>query len=57
LKIPKGFSAAINQRTDSTMAKRKRTKVRTTIYKTLYRKLNNKQTQTQTHQNSGALER
>jgi hypothetical protein len=40
LKIPKGYSEAINRRrTDNTMIKRKRTKGQTTIYKTLHRKL------------------
>ena len=40
LKIPKGWSEAVNQRrTDKTMAKIKRTKGQTMIYKTLDRKL------------------
>jgi len=34
LKIPKGQSESVNRRTDSTMAKRERTKLQTTIYKT-----------------------
>jgi hypothetical protein len=40
LKIPKGYSEAMNRRrTDNTMIKRKRTKGQTTFYKTLHRKL------------------
>jgi hypothetical protein len=35
LMILKGWSEAVNQRTDNTMAKRKKTKGKTTIYKTL----------------------
>ena len=38
LKIPKR-SAAINLKTDNTMDKRKKTKIKTMIYKTLHRKL------------------
>ena len=40
LKIQKGYSEAVNQRKDNTMAKWKREKGQTIImYKTLYRKL------------------
>ena len=40
LKIPKGYSEAVNRRrTDNTMTNRKRTKGQTTIYKTQHRKL------------------
>jgi hypothetical protein len=39
LKIPKRKSEAVNQRTDNTMTKRKRTKGQTMIYKTPHRKL------------------
>jgi len=42
LKIPKEQSETVNQRTDNTMVKRKRTKGQTTIYKTLHRKLKTK---------------
>jgi hypothetical protein len=36
LKIPKGLSESVNQRTDNTIEK---TKTKTKIYKTLHRKL------------------
>jgi hypothetical protein len=39
LKIPEGLSEVVNQRTDNSMAKRKRTKGQTMIWKTLHRKL------------------
>jgi hypothetical protein len=39
LKIPTGKSEAVNQRTDKTMTKIKRTKRQTMIYKTHHRKL------------------
>jgi hypothetical protein len=39
LKIPEGLSEVVNQRTDNSMAKRKRTKGQTMIWKTIHRKL------------------
>ena len=39
LKILNGKSESVNQRTDTTIAKRKRTKGQTTIFKTLHIKL------------------
>ena len=39
LKIPTGKSETVNQRTDKTMTKIKRTKRQTMIYKTHHRKL------------------
>jgi hypothetical protein len=39
LKIPEGLSEVVNQKTDNSMAKRKRTKGQTMIWKTLHRKL------------------
>jgi hypothetical protein len=62
LRIPKGSSEAVNQRSDNTMAKskkNKRTNNETVIYKTLDRKLKIKQHEPHKKQkvNSGAPER
>ena len=46
MKIPKGYSDAVNRMTDNTMVKRKRTKGQTMIYKTLHRKLTIEQHET-----------
>jgi hypothetical protein len=55
LKIAKGYSEAVNRRTDNTVVKRKRRKGKTTIYKTSQRKLKIEQHELKKKKNGGEL--